>query len=114
MKDSGALKETLDLYNKHGWTLRRVLISDGTRSNLRNSEGEIFGNVLPEPADIDAAWFSRPSHAGGEAWELRSLAETPFAVVEVIPIDAPDDERKEVLERLELRIKEMQARRGGS
>ncbi len=39
---------------------------------------------------MDAAWFFRASGSDREAWELRRLSGTPFALIEIF--DAEDDE----------------------
>jgi len=65
--------EILKQYTKHGWTLRRVLLSDATRASFSSALESVFGDAAVESSEIDAAWFSRPSAGGGEAWELRRL-----------------------------------------
>lgn len=83
-----AFKEIVKMYEKHGWVLRRVLLSDKTRF-----EAFWLGDdVLKVASDIDAAWFSRPPMPGRISWEIRSLGPTPFALVESINEASPDFE----------------------
>lgn len=77
-----AIREILLLYKKHGWSLRRVLLSEKLKDNLSASVKTLFGDVEIVPAETDAAWFSRASGKVRIAWELRHLSETPFAVFE--------------------------------
>lgn len=92
--------EIVTIYQKHGWILRRVLLSAETRKRL---------SVLPDGVAvvgsmIDAAWFSRPPQAGEVAWEIRSLGQTPFALVQFVDEDSPDFEQ--VLEEVKDRLAE--------
>jgi hypothetical protein len=105
MITAGQIAEILSLYQKHGWILRRVLLSERLRASLTGSLENLFGNAEIRPSEIDAAWFSRRSKADQEAWELRRLNETPFALMEIF--DAEDDEeiREEALAEVESRLK---------
>jgi hypothetical protein len=51
-------------------------------------------------AEVDALWFARASQAGREAWELRLVAEQPYALFEAFEADESEDEREEA--RLEM------------
>ncbi len=84
------IKEILAQYKRHGWNLRRVLLSDGTKESLANWLASLFGDVEIVSFATDAAWFSRASGQGGEAWELRRLSNAPFALFEIF--DSEDDE----------------------
>jgi hypothetical protein len=84
------IQEILAQYRKHGWTLRRVLLCAETLESLTGSLGNLFGETQIVSFEIDAAWFSRPSGTGREAWELRRLTGAPFALVEVF--EDEDDE----------------------
>ncbi len=83
------IREIVRQYEKHGWTLRRVLLSPATRESLADALETVFGETPIHSVEIDALWFSRLS-AGGEAWELRRLSGSPFALVKVF--DDKDDE----------------------
>ena len=57
-------------------------------------------------AAIDAVWFSRPSHSGREAWELRVLSENPYALFETFEADETSEDRDEMLLEMENRMRE--------
>jgi uncharacterized protein YoaH (UPF0181 family) len=100
------IKEILAQYKKHGWNLRRVLLSDDLRVRAYNelvalSSGEAVEFVSSE---VNAAWFSRPSNAG-EAWELRHLSATPFALFETFDADDEEETREEARKEMETRLK---------
>jgi hypothetical protein len=80
------------------------LLSDALRVRTYHELVDLSAEGAVEfvSSEIDAAWFSRPSR-GAEAWELRRLAETPFALFEVFGED--DDQ-----EACELTRKEMENR----
>ena len=92
--------EILSLYKKHGWILRRVLLSDALRGNLAE---DLFAEAEIVSAPIDALWFSRTSKAG-EAWEIRHLSNAPFALVEVFPAETSAKEREEKMSDAQTRL----------
>lgn len=107
MIKAGQIAEILSLYKKHGWILRRVLLSDALKTTLADSLERIFGAAEIRSSEIDAAWFSRASKADQEAWELRVLSETPFAFVEIFDDDDEDEIREETLAEVESRLKNL-------
>lgn len=94
MIDASACLELIQTYAKHGWTLRRVLLTAELRKLLGKTNGEIFGDIKTKEANIDAAWFSRPPAKGEVAWEIRHLSETPFALLEYVDESSGDFEDK--------------------
>ncbi|MGB7202269.1 MAG: hypothetical protein WBD16_08360 [Pyrinomonadaceae bacterium] len=102
MIDSDAIDDTIRTYAKHGWILRRVLLTADLRKSLGERSCEFFGDVKIGDGDIDAAWFSRPPDKGEIAWEIRHLNETPFALLEYADETAGDfeDKLREVQSRL--------------
>lgn len=88
------VREILKQYEKHGWTLRRVLLGDATRRTLAASIDGLFGGAPVISFEADALWFSRPANGGNEAWELRRLSNSPFALVEVFA-EGDDENRRE-------------------
>lgn len=102
------IKEIVDTYRKHGWELRRLLLRPETRAELKT------GQDLPPSLDltpvaestVDGLWFSRPSHEGREAWELRLLAENPFALFETFEQDETEEQREELRQEMEARLRE--------
>ena len=104
MDVSALFIEVVGVYSRHGWELRRALLTPETRAQLdRNLAGE-KASVLE--ATIDALWFSRPSHAGREAWELRALTENPYALFETFEADETQEQRDEMLLEMENRMRE--------
>ena len=104
------IKEILTQYKKHGWNLRRVLLSASAKENLPAS---LFGEVEIISSELDAAWFSRRSPEGREAWELRILSTAPFALVEVFEDDDEEAVRERIRREMETQLTE-QASKAGS
>jgi hypothetical protein len=100
------IHEIIAQYQKHGWILRRVLLSDALRVRTYNELVDLSAEGAVEfvSSEIDAAWFSRPSR-GAEAWELRRLAETPFALFEIFGEDDPEEAREKTRQAMENKLK---------
>lgn len=81
MLNEADVREILGVYAKHGWELRRVLLSAETQMALGQSASELFRGVSSESNQVDAAWFSRPQSSGTTAWELRYFGPSPYALV---------------------------------
>ena len=96
MTDFATVGEIIKLYEKHGWTLRRALLSDDSRLALSSS----FGDIEIVSSDLEALWFSRHSRPDTESWELRRLTGSPFALVAVIPSNASEDELESTLSQV--------------
>jgi hypothetical protein len=109
MNHSNLIKEIVDTYRTHGWELRRALLRPETRAQL-DTEHTLDSLPLPPPqieeASVDALWFSRPSHAEREAWELRLLAENPFALFETFEKDETEEQREEMRREMEARLRD--------
>jgi hypothetical protein len=109
--------ETIAKYRQFDWRVRRVLLSSNVKEELQQAK-EALGQTVslgqPDPfegamiteSEVDAIWFSRPSHAGREAWELRLVAETPYALFETFEPDESEDEREEVRLDMEARLRD--------
>ena len=96
MIDAKTVEEIIELYKKHGWTLRRALLSP---------EAKDLASSIPEPvqqypSDIDALWFSRQSKRDNVTWELRRLSELPFALVAVVSTTASEEEIESTLDQV--------------
>ena len=98
--------ETIATYRRHGWQLRRVLLRPETRAELAGADAATLADAAVEEAEVDALWFARPSHAGREAWELRLVAETPYALFETFEADEADEDREEVRREMQARLRE--------
>lgn len=98
MTDEYAVSELISTYKRHGWLLRRVLLTEPDRQN------DLFANAEIVASDIDAVWFSRPPEDGGVAWEIRYLGDVPFALIENIDESGADFEAS--LQNVESRLRE--------
>ena len=80
---------------------------------MRESRAELieaaFAGIAPEEAGVDALWFSRASHAGREAWELRLVGETPYALFETFEADEDEEAREELRREMQARLTEYAA-----
>lgn len=103
-------KEIIGSYRAHGWQLRRVLMREETSNALTNSADVDLVGVESETSTFDAAWFSRPSHQGREAWELRLVGGTPYALFEAFESDLDGEIREETLREMQCRMAEYAAR----
>jgi len=102
------IKEIVGTYEKHGWELRRALLRPETNAALNASGGNSLSldNGKIEAAEVDALWFSRPSTAEREAWELRLLSENPFALFETFERDEPEEDREERRREMEAELRD--------
>src|SRR5881394_1962529 len=98
--------EVINEYRRHGWQLRRTLMTTHTLAEKRESESDLFANAPVEEASIDALWFARPSHQNREAWELRLVAEKPYALFEAFEPDETEEQREEMRREMEARMRE--------
>ncbi|MCA1591146.1 MAG: hypothetical protein LC754_00505 [Acidobacteria bacterium] len=109
-------QETLAMYRRHGWQLSRVLMSAGALEELRaaavGEEGLSFENVPAEEAPFDAMWFTRAAQGGREAWELRLIADSPYALFELFEPDEEEEDRADVRREMEARMREYAAPQG--
>jgi hypothetical protein len=101
MKSADLFTELTAMYRKHGWQLRSVLLRPETRYVL-----ELPENLPVKDATFDALWFSRPSHDDREAWELRLLAQTQYALFETFEADETEEEREDLRLEMEARLRD--------
>ena len=109
MKPSDLIKQTVATYQKHGWQLRRVLLRHETSAELQADAGFDslpLGAAPVKEALIDALWFARPSRERREAWELRLLAENPFALFETFEEDETEEQREDMRCEMEARLRD--------
>lgn len=91
-------------YQKHGWTLRRVLVRPSTEQE-RQQIAQMFPEAALINAEVDALWFAR-SHAGREAWELRLIAEQPYALFETFEADEAEEDREDLRREMENKMRD--------
>lgn len=92
-------------YQKHGWKLRRLLLRSTTGNERQQINESIQATTIIE-AEIDAIWFARESHAGREAWELRLVADQPYALFEAFEADETEEDREDARREMENRMRE--------
>ncbi len=98
-------QELVATYRKYGWELRGVLLTPTTQAELSGRESDLA--ALPvKDSSFDALWFSRPSHQNREAWELRLLAETQYALFESFEPDETEEQRDEMKQEMEARMRD--------
>jgi hypothetical protein len=103
MKLTNLAREIVATYRKHGWQLRRALLRPETRNEL-GATGDVLSDASIEESNIDALWFSRPSDKEREAWELRLLAENPYALFQTFDSNVTEDEREAIRKEMEERL----------
>jgi len=96
-------KEIIAMYERHGWTLRRALLTSETRTAIDDS---LSNKAAIVDSDFDALWFARPSHAEREAWELRLLAEQQYSLFEAFEADESEEDRDEARLEMENRMRD--------
>ena|SRR5215813_2356078 len=106
MRKADLLVELIATYRKHGWQLKRVLLQPDSRAELTGNELDLLGQTPIGEAEVDGLWFSRPSHQNREAWELRLLAETQYALFETFESEETEEERDEMRREMEARLRD--------
>jgi hypothetical protein len=104
MDSTVGFAEIIELYYTHGWQLRRVLLRPETRRALGAMLRAEFPEALIVDAPVDALWFARPSYANREAWELRLVTDSPYALFETFAADQPEAERERARGEMEARL----------
>lgn len=98
--------ELVATYRKHGWELRSALTTPATLAELKSQEALLVSKIPVREAPFDALWFSRPSHNDREAWELRLMAQTQYALFETFEPDETEEQRDEMKVEMEARLRE--------
>ena len=106
MIDRNAIEQIIAQYTRHGWKLRRVLLSDAARSKIGDTD-MVFGSAAVFASDLDALWFSRSSNADMAAWELRHLDAVPYALVTGVPDGSDASESEAILGETEAKMREV-------
>ena len=104
MMSAELFMELLATYRKYGWELRSVVLQPATQAVLEKEQ--LLDRVSVKEASFDALWFSRPSHNNREAWELRLLSETQYALFEAFEPDETEEEREDVKLEMEARMRD--------
>jgi hypothetical protein len=106
MNQTDLITDIMAAYRKHGWQLQRVLLRSETRADVLGENATIFGGATIDKALIDALWFSRASHGNRKAWELRLVAESPYALFETFAANEPDELQEKTRLLMEARMRE--------
>ena len=104
MKKSDIFTELVTIYQRHGWQLKAALLSSETVGEL--SDNGLLGSITVKDSPVEALWFSRPSHEQREAWELRLLSETQYALFETFEADETEEQREEMRQEMEARLRD--------
>jgi hypothetical protein len=102
MINADLYRELVATYQKHGWELRGALLQPASAEEL----APLVEKLPVKVTDFDALWFSRQSHRNREAWELRLLAQTQYALFEAFEPDQTEEEREEIRRDMEARMRE--------
>ncbi len=105
MNQIDRLFEIVATYEKHGWKLRSVLMTAETSAGVADRDMTRIAAPI-EASTIDAIWFSRASHDKREAWELRLVADTPYALFETFAADDPAELCADMRLEMEARMRE--------
>lgn len=100
------IREIIAAYRRHDWRLERALLKAETSAELTQAASGVLEGISAREAPFDALWFARPSNAGREAWELRLVGETPYALFETFEADEAEEDREEVRREMEARLTE--------
>lgn len=106
MNTANLFLELIATYRKHGWELRTALLQPAKLAEFQAQEAELLNKVPVRESGFDALWFSRPSHNNREAWELRLLAQTQYALFETFEADETEEEREDVKREMEARLRD--------
>jgi hypothetical protein len=98
------INEIVGTYQRHGWTLRQILLRPESKTAV--AQFNSLDNAEVRTADFDALWFSRPSHEKRAAWELRLISEQPYALFEAFETDESEEDRDEARREMENRMRE--------
>jgi len=81
-------------------------LTPDTLTELNKGEGDLLQSVAVKDSVVDALWFARPSHGQREAWELRLLSETQYALFETFEADETEEQREEMRQEMEARLRD--------
>lgn len=110
MNQRDLIREIMATYEKHGWQLRRVLLLSEVRAAVVNNDEHTFAGARVDDANVNALWFSRPSAGKREAWELRLIAETPYALFDTFETDGTEEAHESARREMEAKMREFTTR----
>lgn len=83
-----------------------MLLRSQTRAQIDSHLEILFSDAVIKDAEVDALWFARNSHEGREAWELRLMSETPYALFETFESDEDEEDREDLRLEMEARLRD--------
>ncbi|MDI1242033.1 MAG: hypothetical protein PSX80_08955 [bacterium] len=104
MKELADIRPIIEQYAKHDWILRRLMLSSASTAALAPEIASLNVEVELAECGREGMWFSRRTMAGREAWELRRLSGSPFALVAVLEDSLSEEDRADVLTAVESRM----------
>lgn len=106
MTKGDLFNEIIATYEKHGWTFKVALLCQKTLNELPPAARTKLTSVELRDSPVDALWFSRPSHHNREAWELRLLSETQYALFESFEPEETEEQRAEMRDEMEAKLRD--------
>ena len=105
------LQEIIKTYQKYGWKLYSLLLTEDLKHEVKQLQlsNGFLHNALIKNSVINAIWFTRPS-GNRNAWELRLISASPYALFETIAADCPVSERERICQAMEKRLENHAAR----
>ncbi|MEO5857438.1 MAG: hypothetical protein ABIR33_00670 [Pyrinomonadaceae bacterium] len=104
MKEIAEIVSIIEQYSKHDWVVRRITLSSGLVAALGAEMAVRHPDIKVEESHREAIWFSRRTLPDREAWELRRLSGSPFALVALLEDAWSQDDREQVLRDTEDRM----------
>lgn len=99
------LQEIVKTYQQHGWQLSSLLLTEDLQREVEQLRASrvFLPNVDIRNSAINAIWFSRPS-GNRNAWEIRLISASPYALFETFAADGSVTERERVCRAMENRL----------
>ena len=104
MKDITEITSIVDQYAKHDWVVRRVMLPPASIAAVGPGLVSLYPDLEVIESLEEGIWFSRRTLPDREAWELRRLSGSPFALVAVLEDSFSEEEREDVLASIEQRM----------
>jgi len=104
MSELAAIASIIEQYARHDWIVRRVMLSAASIARLGSDLASAFPNADIIESANEGLWFSRRTLPDREAWELRRLAGSPFALVAVLEDSLSKEEREDIMSSVEGRM----------
>lgn len=104
MREIADVTSIIEQYAKHDWVVRRVMLTSVSISSFGSGLESLYPDVEVIESGNEGIWFSRRTLPDREAWELRRLAGSPFALVAILEDSFSAEEQEDVLRSTEQRM----------